>query len=170
MVGAESYENFPAWIAVLSVVYALSVYALGAYILYGFGFLVAFLYLVYCLRIEAKIIKGSCVHCHYYGKLCGLGRGRLCPLFFKRGDRRTFAEREVSWMDVLPDFLVSVFPLAGGLILLSREFDWILLALLVVFAAISFAGNAVIRGSLACKHCRQRELGCPAEKLFNKKK
>jgi len=32
------------------------------------------------------------------------------------------------------------------------------------------AGNSYIRGSLACKYCQQRELGCPAEKLFNKEK
>ncbi|MFH1684097.1 MAG: hypothetical protein ABIA67_04360 [Candidatus Margulisiibacteriota bacterium] len=26
-----------------------------------------------------------------------------------------------------------------------------------------------LRGSLACKFCKQRELGCPAEQLFSKK-
>jgi hypothetical protein len=30
-------------------------------------------------------------------------------------------------------------------------------------------GNGFIRVSLACKFCRQRELGFPAEQLFDKK-
>jgi hypothetical protein len=28
----------------------------------------------------------------------------------------------------------------------------------------------MIRGSIACKYCKQRELGCPAEQMFAKKK
>jgi hypothetical protein len=27
-----------------------------------------------------------------------------------------------------------------------------------------------VRGQLACKYCKQRELGCPAEQLFSKTK
>jgi len=30
------------------------------------------------------------------------------------------------------------------------------------------AGKGAVRSSLACKRCRQRELGCPAERLFAK--
>jgi hypothetical protein len=35
---------------------------------------------------------------------------------------------------------------------------------------LTFIGNGLVRGSLACKYCKQREIGCPAEQLFNKKK
>jgi hypothetical protein len=42
-----------------------------------------------------------------------------------------------------------------------------LAVLLVVLVFLSLAGNAIIRGSFACKYCRQREIGCPAEKLFS---
>jgi len=31
-------------------------------------------------------------------------------------------------------------------------------------------GNSYVRGSLACKFCRQRQLGCPAEKMFRQGK
>ena len=29
-------------------------------------------------------------------------------------------------------------------------------------------GNGFIRGTLTCKYCKQGELGCPADRLFNK--
>ena len=38
----------------------------------------------------------------------------------------------------------------------------------VLIILLTTLGNAIVRGSLACKHCMQRELGCPAEKLFSK--
>jgi hypothetical protein len=42
----------------------------------------------------------------------------------------------------------------------------LLVTALAVLIALSFVGNAVLRGSFACKYCKQREIGCPAEKLF----
>lgn len=69
---------------------------------------------------------------------------------------------------MVPDFLVVIFPLIGGIIYLVKDFDWLILALLVILAILSFGGNALMRGALACKYCKQRELGCPAEQLFRK--
>jgi len=66
--------------------------------------------------------------------------------------------------------MVLAFPLIGGILLLIRGFTWRLALLLAVYLALNLAGNAVIRGSFACKFCRQRKLGCPAEKLFSKGK
>jgi len=40
-----------------------------------------------------------------------------------------------------------------------------LLALLIGLAT---QGNYLVRSRIACKYCKQRELGCPAEKLFRK--
>lgn len=169
MQNIKSYEDFPFWIPLLSCALALSVYALGAYIFSFLGILFAVFYLIFCLWIELGILRKSCVSCYYYGKLCGLGRGKLCALFFKKGNPKEFAEREISWKDLLPDFLVLIFPLTGGIIILIRDFTWLILALMVILAILSMAGNALIRGSLACKYCKQRELGCPAEQLFSKR-
>jgi len=38
-----------------------------------------------------------------------------------------------------------------------------------ILLVLSFGGNAFIRGSFACNYCKQKEIGCPAEKLFSKK-
>lgn len=154
----------------LSVVFSLLIYIIGIYILFKLwtGFLV--LYLIYCFWVETRVLKKSCVDCYYYGKICCFGKGKLCSLFFKKGDNRSFIKRKISWVDILPDFLVFIFPLVGGIILLILDFSWTILMLLIILVVLSFGGNAVIRGQFACKYCKQREIGCPAEKLFSKRK
>ena len=165
-----TFENFPTWMALLSSLVSISIYAIGAYVLSGIGILFSILYLIYCLWIEIRVLRVACVNCYYYGRVCGLGRGRVCSLFFKRGDPRKFVEREASLRQILPDFMVSIFPIVGGIILLVRNFTWLLVAMLAILVILSFWGTAVIRGSFACKYCKQREIGCPAEKLFSKEK
>jgi hypothetical protein len=150
MQNKQGYENFPIWIALLSCALSLSIYALGAYIFSQLGIFFTVLYLLFCLWIELRIFRESCVNCYYYGKTCGLGRGKLCALLFKKGNPEEFADKEISWIDILPDF------------------TWLVLVLMVILAMLSLGGNALMRGSLVCKYCKQRELGCPAEQLFNK--
>jgi len=165
---SRSYENYPAWMVIISSAVAVSIYAVGAYILAGFGIPVSILYVLYCLWVEVGVLKGSCVHCYYYGKVCGLGRGKLCSLLFKKGDPQKFIQREVSWKDMLSDFIVSLFPLVGGTILLVREFTWLLVGMLTLLVILFFSGNALVRGAFACRYCEQREIGCPAQKMFSK--
>lgn len=167
---AKSYENFPLRIVLMSNALSLSTYALGAYILSGFGALASALYLLYCLAIEVNVLRRSCVGCYYYGKVCGFGKGKLCSTFFKKGDSKIFSKREISPADILPDFLVSIIPLAGGAVLSIMNFSWPVVGAMAALLVLSFAGNAFVRGSFACKYCKQRALGCPAEKMFNKKK
>jgi hypothetical protein len=163
------YENFPVWAPILSYAFSLSIYALGAYILSMLGILFSILYLLFCLWVEIRILKYSCVNCYYYDKTCGLGRGKLSAAFFKKGNPEEFAKKQISWKDLLPDFMVLILPLVGGIIILIKGFTWLVLALILILVIIGFFGNALIRGSLACKYCKQKELtGCPAEQLFNK--
>ncbi len=168
MAETKTYENFPLPIAVVSNLVALAIYAIGAYILAVFTIFLSVLYLLYCLWVETSVLRGSCVHCYYYGKVCGLGKGKLCSLLFKKGDPRKFTERQISWYHMLPDFMVSIIPAVAGIVLLVRDFSWVILALLVILAMLSSGGNAIIRGSFACRYCRQREIGCPAQKVFSK--
>ncbi len=169
MQNEKTYENFPVWIPLLSCALSLSIYVLGACIFSLLGILFTVLYLLFCLWVELRILKYSCVNCYYYGKTCGLGRGKVCALFFKKGNPEEFAKKEISWKDMIPDFMVLIFPLVGGIIILIRDFAWLVLVLMVILAVLWLGGNALIRGSLACKYCKQKELtGCPAEQLFNK--
>lgn len=162
----ECYENFPLWVVFLSNLVPLSIYIIGAYILAGLGILFSALYLLYCLFLEIRLLKEGCVNCYYYGKLCGFGKGKISSFLFKKGNPTKFYKREISWSDMLPDFMVYIFPIIGGIILLLRDFNWITLILIVIIVILSTGGTAFIRGSFACKYCKQRELGCPAERLF----
>jgi len=165
----KTYENFPLWIVIMSNFLVLLIYIIGAYILYKLwiGFMV--LYILYCIKIEKRVLRKSCVNCYYYRKVCCFGKGKLCALLFKKGNPSEFCKRKISWHHLLPDFLVSVFPIIGGIILLTERFEWSILILMIIIALLSSVGNAFIRGNFACKYCKQRVLGCPAEKLFNKK-
>jgi hypothetical protein len=166
----KTYENFHLRIALFSNLVSLSIYAIGIYVLAGFGILFLAAYLIYCLWLETRLLMGSCVNCYYYGRVCAFGKGRLCSMLFKKGDPKKFLEKEISWRQIIPDFLVFIIPLAGGALLLVGNFSWLLAVLLAVLAVLSFGGTAFVRSSYACKYCRQRELGCPAQKLFANKK
>lgn len=161
----ECYENYPFRIVFLSNILSLSIYIIGASILYGLGIIFSVFYLFFCLCMEINLLHKSCVNCYYYGKTCTFGKGRLASYLFNKGNPQIFTEKEVSWFTVLPDFLVFILPLAGGIILLINKFSWIILLLIILLLILSFGGNALIRSS-TCKHCKQRELGCPAAELF----
>lgn len=164
------YENYPPQFILISNIFQIIIYIIGAYIIYQFGIMWMFLYLAFILFLEIKLLRKSCVNCYYYGKYCAFGKGKLCSLFFKKGDSKKFSSRKITCKNIIPDFMVSIIPMILGIIRLIINFDWFLLALLLVlFFLVSF-GNSFIRGSLACKYCKQKEIGCPAQKLFNKKK
>lgn len=162
------YDNYPLWMVALSTTFSFSIYAIGAYVLWMLIPLLTVLYLAYCAILEVRVLRHSCTGCYYYGRTCCFGKGRLSPLLFRKRDPKKFAEREISWRDILPDFMVTVIPLTGGAVLAVTEFSWVIAVLLLVLFVLGFPGSAFIRGSFACKYCRQRDLGCPAMSLFEK--
>ena len=168
MSNEETYENFPFLLVAFSALFSVSIYLIGAILLSGFGILIVIFYLFYCAWMEFRLLKQSCKDCYYYGKVCCLGRSKLVPLFFKKGDQKRFADKQIAVKDLIPDFLVSIIPIIGGIILLFLDFKFLTLFLTFSLVSLSFGGNVLIRSSFACKYCKQKEIGCPAEKLFNK--
>jgi|WetSurMetagenome_2_1015567.scaffolds.fasta_scaffold01513_10 hypothetical protein len=166
---AKTYENFPAWIPVVSNSVTILIWAAGFVIMLRLGWVAAAVYLAFVASLEYRLISRHCVNCYYWGRTCGFGQGRLSELLFKKGDSEKFCSGGFSWKDMIPDLLVSLVPLAAGIFLLILRFDLLLLVALLLIVALSTAGNSFVRGSLACKFCRQREIGCPAEKLFSEK-
>jgi hypothetical protein len=149
---------------------SFGIYAIGAYIIYQVGIVWLAAYLLGVLLLELRLLKKSCVNCHYYGKLCAFGKGKLCSLLFKKGEPEKFVKRQISFRDMIPELLVSLVPLLMGIALLVMNFDSLMLGLVVLLILLSSAGNGCVRGSLACKYCRQGKIGCPALKLLGKKK
>ncbi len=167
---AQAYETFPLPMVLVAVLVNLAIYALGVVILSGFGYVAAGLFLLYCVGVEIHVMKMSCVDCCYFGKRCAFGKGKVAPLLFKQGDPKQFAAKCISWKELLPDMLVPLIPLVGGVALLIRSFSWSMVIELAALLALSFGGNYVLRTRIACKYCRQRELGCPAERFFGKQR
>ena len=170
MKDTKSYENFPLWIPFIAILVSIISYGIGAIILSEFGIIFAILYILCCIAMELIIIFRSCKNCWYYGKICGLGKGKIAPLLVKKGDMKKFADRDISMAHMIPDFLVVILPLFGGIILLVLNFSILVLFLMVVLIVLFFGGTAFVRGAFACKYCRQKDIGCPAYTIFNKKK
>jgi hypothetical protein len=165
----DCYENYPYWIITLSNLLTLSIYTIGIIIIKPLGIIWMFIYLTYLVFLEIRLLKKSCTNCYYYGKRCAFGKGKLCSLFFKKGNKKGFTG-DFTWKDLIPDMLVAIIPLIIGIVRLIMNFNWLLLSLIILLFFLVSTGNGLVRGSLACKYCKQRETGCPAEKMFNKEK
>jgi hypothetical protein len=166
----KTFDNFPVWIVILSNLVSILIYGSGLIITLSIGWFAATIYLSLIIAFEYRLLGKHCVNCYYWGRTCGFGKGRLSALFFKRGDPSKFCEKEMSWKDMIPDILVTLIPFVIGIVLLIIKFNILLLIAAVILIASATIGNSFIRGTLTCKSCKQRELGCPAEQLFNKGK
>lgn len=170
MDASHRYENFPGGIVLVSNAVSLGIDILGFLILVRAGLLFAVLYLIYILILEYRLLRYSCTNCYYWGKVCGFGKGKISSWLFTKGDNSKFCLKQITWKSMIPDLLVSLIPFVAGIILLIREFSVDLLLMLLILMLLTTQGNAYIRGKLTCRHCRQQELGCPADLLFKKEK
>jgi hypothetical protein len=164
----NTYENFPFKTVIISNALSLGIYASGVLVMAYVGWIFALLFLIYIVCMEFRIIRIHCIHCYYWGKTCGFGKGLVSAWFFKKGDPAKFCAKKMTWKDMLPDMLISLIPLVTGVVLLIVDFKAIILAALAVLVFLTTMGNGYVRGSLTCTYCKQRELGCPANNLFNK--
>ncbi|MFA5348589.1 MAG: hypothetical protein WC294_10655 [Methanoregula sp.] len=167
MQDAGCHENYPARVVIISNLVSLLIYGIGAYILYRFSVVLVIAYVLFILLLEFRLLGGHCRDCYYYGKTCAFGKGRLSRIFFIRGRPEVFNQKKITWKDIVPDFLIFMVPLLTGILLLIQGFTWVILALVIALFLLGFPGSALVRGQLACRYCRQREIGCPAEQLFD---
>ena len=170
MENLKRYESYPLWIVLLSNLHSFLLYWLGFAIMLRIGIVFSLLYLAYILVLEIRLLKTHCVDCYYWDRDCGFGKGRISALFFKKGDVSRFCSKGIKPTDMIPDLLVSLIPILKGIVLIIVKFDFLLLAAVLVMILLTTTGNGFIRGRLVCRYCKQRDLGCPAEKLFNKEK
>lgn len=164
------HENYPIMIVIVSNLLSFLIYLIGAFILYQFNLIWVIFYVLFILLLEFRLMRGHCVDCYYYGKTCAFGKGRLSALFFQRGNPEKFNQVKITWKDIVPDFLVFLVPVLAGILLLVLEFSLTILILIIALFLLGFFGNALVRGKLACRYCKQRAIGCPAEQLFDKNK
>jgi len=164
----KCHENYPLRTVILANIVSLAIYMAGAFILYQLGWVWLIPYGLCISWLEMRVIRRSCVNCYYYGKVCAFGKGKLSRLLFPKGEAERFKRDKITWKDVAPDFMVALVPAVIGVILLIIDFTWPILSAVVLLVLLASLGNGLVRGSLACKYCKQREIGCPAEQLFNR--
>jgi hypothetical protein len=161
-----SYEKYPWHQVFITNTLSILIYTLGVVILQHVNWVVAGLYLIYIFILEIRLLKYHCPNCYYYGKICAFGKGRISSIFFKKGNPDKFICKSFSVKDLIPDILVFAFPAFAGIILLITDFQWYILVSLAGLIILNFSGNALVRGQIACKNCRQKDLGCPALDFF----
>jgi hypothetical protein len=169
MQAIRAFEKFPVSTIVLSNLVSMSIYGLGFFIVLQTGAVFSFSYLAYVLLMEFRLLKSSCVNCYYWGKACGFGKGRVSAFFFKKGDPSKFCSHSIAWKDMIPDLLISLVPVLIGIVLIIIHFNLVILFAVILLILLTTLGNGIIRGKLTCQHCKQKEIGCPADILFNKK-
>jgi hypothetical protein len=163
-------NKYPVSTIIISNFVSLAIYGIGAYIMFWIGAVSLTIYLIFIIVLELLLYTKSCKACYYYGKSCAFGKGKIACLITKKGNPDYFAKRVVSWRSIIPDILVTLIPIITAVVLMIIDFHWIQPVLLGLLVLLTSAGNSYVRGYRACKYCKQRELGCPAEKLFNKAK
>ena len=171
MKNPKIYESYPLWVVIISNILMLAVYIAGAFIMFRLSLITGILYAAYIVLLERHIFKEGCVHYCYYGKSCAFGKGVIAAKLFKRGNPEKFCEREISFKDFIPQILVVLIPLIVGVaLLISRGFDILILIALIYPVLSWFAINPILYGKLACPHCKQGSICCPALKFFAKNK
>jgi hypothetical protein len=170
MPGPDSHENYPATTVIASNLVTFLIYIIGIAILYQVSLIWVTGYILFILFLEFRLISGHCRDCYYYGRTCAFGKGRVSACFFQKGQPEQFSRMEITRKDIVPDFLVVIVPVLAGILLLLSGFTVTVLTLVIALLLLGFPGNALVRGKLACRYCKQREIGCPAERLFNKTK
>lgn len=163
------FEKYPLSTVFVSNLVTLLNYAIGLYLLYRINIIFAGFFLVYLLAVEIFTYREGCVSCWYYSKRCASGRGKIAPLLFKRDDPKRFCEKQVTWKNLMPQILVTVIPMVAGIYLLIQGFSWTILILTLTPILVWFLGNPIIFGKLACPHCKQGRICCPANEFFGKK-
>ncbi len=162
------YQSYSLLTLFLSNILSAMIYGLGFFILSKTNRILPIIYLFYIMFLEIRLIRNHCRDCFYWGKICGFGKGKISSWFFKKGNNSRFCNLQMTWKNMIPDILIFIIPVIAGLVLLIIHFNVIILFAILLLILLITAGNGYIRGTLVCKFCRQRDLGCPADRLFNK--
>jgi hypothetical protein len=171
MENPKIYESYPWYIIFITSIVTLLVCLSGAYIMFRLHWITGVLYIIFLIIMEFHIYKEACPYCCYYGKFCAFGRGVVAKIFFKKGDPKKFCEKQITFKNFIPQMIGLGIPIIIGIILLiSRGFHTLTLIAIIYPILSWFAINPIMYGKLACAHCKQGSICCPALEFFSKRK
>jgi hypothetical protein len=166
----KAFEKYPLSTVLITNGIGLLVCITSVYLVWQLGTGWGILFIVYLLDLEFSAYKHSCSSCYYYGKRCGFGRGKIALFLVRKDDPKKFCQKEITWKDLSPLILGNLIPVLAGIVLLIKDFNWLILVLTIILIANWFFINPLIYNKLVCLHCKQRRLCCPANNFFSKKK
>ena len=167
----ETFEKYPVWMAIVYYFFSFSVYLAGLYLTFLVLPLFSLFFFVYIAFLEVQVLREGCVRCYYYGKRCVCAKGKLASVFMKKDEKRKFYEREITMKDMIPSMLPMIVTLLAGIYLVVLglpDINFIIIGIAVWPLIVTFFGNPIVYGKLACPHCKQAELGCPVCNFFMK--
>jgi hypothetical protein len=164
------YDEFPVSTVVFNGVMAGGLMALGAAVAAQFGMVALVGYLLLLVVALVGILATVCARCEsYYGHRCGLGLGKVVPVFFAQKQTDQYLRTPMQFVYILLLLLGLIWPTAGNAILLAGGFSVGRLVQLVA-AVILLLALGVPHPKLVCSHCKQGECGaCPAGRIFWRK-
>lgn len=156
------YERYPWRITALCAGLTFSSYAVGTLVFYFFYGPAAWGYLALCAVTVLISLRLRCTFCYYYGRRCAFGLGKLSSLIFKKGDPSGFSRRANLVPAAILNFIVLLLPLGAAIAATAIDFSWLVPVLFFAYIMVAVVPGLVLRSSVFCRSCRQRELGCPA--------
>jgi hypothetical protein len=159
------HDDYPLRIVALNLLEVSAAALLGVVLIAQLGWWAVLLYaFVGVLGVVLSLAFG-CTRCSYYGRVCGLGLGRIAALCFSKRDEEEFgrsAAQTLAWTLI---GLVLALPIVAGLLSLSAGRLMPGLPMLILFLAIVVV-IVLTHSRLVCGHCRQaRDQRCTLGRL-----
>ena len=159
------YDDYPLRVVVVNLVELLAALVLGAVLVAQLGWWAVLFYgAMGCLGLILSLAYG-CTRCRYYGRVCGLGLGKIASIVFRQRDQGEFGRspsQTVAWTLV---GLMLALPVAAGLVSFATDPLLPGLAVLGLYLAVVIA-IVLTHSRFVCAHCHQaRDRRCTLGRL-----
>lgn len=156
----DGLEKYPKTGTIIGNLIMILWFAFGTIACWFFYPLVAWIYLAFAMIMVYVVLrKLLCINCYYYGKICGIGWGKLSALMFKRGNIEDFNKGIGQKLAPLTYGILTLVPLILVIISMIQVFTYYKLGVLVLLFLIAFYSASISRKS-TCSKCKMR-LVCP---------
>jgi len=152
-------REVPVWLITLDNVPTLTMYFLGAALIWKVGWIYSVLFFVYCIVSIALFWRLICPWCHHFDTgRCPCGYGKIAPRFFVKKSGKNF--KNVFRRNIAVVFPSWIIPFGVGLYLLATEYSRGTLVLFVSFCIVGFVLIPAISRLVGCKSCEIKH-DCP---------
>jgi hypothetical protein len=152
-------KEIPLGLVLLDNIPTISMFILGALIIYPLSHIYSIIYLIYSAASIVWFWARICPFCAHYNTLsCPCGYGIISAKFFKRRTDKEF--KKVFKANIITLFPCWIVPLLLGLYLLLYNFSLPTLFYLLLFSITAFLVIPLISKLVGCKNCETKE-ECP---------